>query len=593
MIRFAFAGRVSTEDQQDPNASRNWQFGRATALIDHHGEIVAEFFDIGQSRSIPWKRRPQASRLLDMLARPDRGFDAVVIGEPQRAFYGNQFGLTFPVFVHYGVALWVPEVGGPIDPESEAHDLIMSVFGGMSKGERNRIKIRVRAAMAAQAQVEGRYLGGRPPYGYRLADAGPHPNPSKAADGKRLHILEPDPATAPVVQRIFREYLGGFGYFAIAQRLTAENIPCPSAYDRKRNAHRSGIAWSKSAVRVILTNPRYTGHEVWNKQRKQESLIDVNDVALGHQTHLTWNPTKDWVRSDQPSHEALISTETFERTQLRLAARNQRSVRSKVRIQHPYAFKGLILHQTCGRRMQGNWNHDQAHYRCRFPAEYAIANKIDHPGVVYLREDQIIGPIDTWLAQIFRRDQIEHTLTMLENAQPDASAAVASMRAIRQSLADCDRKLNNYRAALEAGTDPQLIATWTRQVQAEREVAAAQLLAMEAATEARPTLSRNEIRDLVKSFGGLIKILRAADPTDKLEVYRQLGLKMTYNHETPVGGGGWDETTTPHQKKNKNHTNSGGVGVDHPPPPQPVCVMVVSGGGLEPPRPIKGTSTSS
>ncbi|WP_228542579.1 recombinase family protein [Nocardia sp. XZ_19_369] len=282
MIRFAFAGRVSTEDQQDPNASRNWQVGRARALIDHHGHIVTEFFDVGQSRSIPWKRRPQASQLLDMLARPDRGFDAVVIGEPQRAFYGNQFGLTFPVFVHYGVQLWVPEVGGPIDPESEAHDLIMSVFGGMSKGERNRIKIRVRAAMAAQTQVEGRYLGGRPPYGYRLADAGPHPNPSKAADGKRLHTLEPDPATAPVVQRIFHEYLTGLGFFAIAQRLTNEDIPCPSANDRDRNRHRSGIAWSKSAVRVILTNPRYTGHEVWNKQRKQESLIDVDDVALGH-----------------------------------------------------------------------------------------------------------------------------------------------------------------------------------------------------------------------------------------------------------------------------------------------------------------------
>jgi DNA invertase Pin-like site-specific DNA recombinase len=33
----------------------------------------------------------------------------------------------------------------------------MSVFGGVSKGERNRIKIRVRAAMAAQAKIEGRY----------------------------------------------------------------------------------------------------------------------------------------------------------------------------------------------------------------------------------------------------------------------------------------------------------------------------------------------------------------------------------------------------------------------------------------------------
>lgn len=49
---------------------------------------------------------------------PTRGFEAVVIGEPQRAFYDNQFGLTFPVFVHYGVGLWVPEVGGAVDPGS-------------------------------------------------------------------------------------------------------------------------------------------------------------------------------------------------------------------------------------------------------------------------------------------------------------------------------------------------------------------------------------------------------------------------------------------------------------------------------------------
>lgn len=78
--------------------------------------------------------------------------------------------MTFPVFVHYGIELWVPEIGGKVDPGSDAHDLVMSLFGGMSKGERNRIKIRVRAAMAAQAEHEGRFLGGRPPYGYVLAD---------------------------------------------------------------------------------------------------------------------------------------------------------------------------------------------------------------------------------------------------------------------------------------------------------------------------------------------------------------------------------------------------------------------------------------
>src|SRR5215472_15196315 len=162
-IRFASWERVSTEDRQDPESSRAWQYACGKSLVEPFGGvIVVEFFDTGKSRSIPPQRRPEASRPLAALAGPDRGFEAVVVGEPQRAFYGNQFGNTFPLFERYGVPLWVPEAGGPIDPASEAHDMIMSTFGSLPKGERNRIKVRVRAAMAAQAQLEGRYLGGAP-----------------------------------------------------------------------------------------------------------------------------------------------------------------------------------------------------------------------------------------------------------------------------------------------------------------------------------------------------------------------------------------------------------------------------------------------
>jgi hypothetical protein len=82
------------------------------------------FHDVGQSRSLPWKRRPEATALLDALKDSKRGFTAVCIGEPSRAFYGGQFGLTFPLFVHHDVELWVPEVGGKIDPGSEAHELV-------------------------------------------------------------------------------------------------------------------------------------------------------------------------------------------------------------------------------------------------------------------------------------------------------------------------------------------------------------------------------------------------------------------------------------------------------------------------------------
>ncbi|WP_329101454.1 recombinase family protein [Micromonospora sp. NBC_01699] len=199
--------------------------------------------------------------------------------------------------IHRDELLWIPEVGGAVDPGSDAHDLVMSLYGGMSKGERNRIKIRVRSAMAAQAATEDRFLGGRPPYGYRLADAGPHPNPSKAADGRRLHRLEPDPLTAPVVARIYRESLAGSGIYAIAEGLTRGGIPSPSAADPRRNPHRHGNAWAKSAVRVILLNPRYAGRQVWNRQRKAEILIDIEDVALGHETKMRWNPTREWIYS--------------------------------------------------------------------------------------------------------------------------------------------------------------------------------------------------------------------------------------------------------------------------------------------------------
>ena len=79
-LRFVFYGRVSTEDRQDPVTSRARQREQAGALVRGHGVIVAEFFDVGESRTVAWARRPQAATLVAQLADPDRGWDAVVIG---------------------------------------------------------------------------------------------------------------------------------------------------------------------------------------------------------------------------------------------------------------------------------------------------------------------------------------------------------------------------------------------------------------------------------------------------------------------------------------------------------------------------------
>ncbi|WP_211302937.1 recombinase family protein [Allonocardiopsis opalescens] len=373
---------MSTEDLQDPASSRQWQLARAGDLVEKAGgEIVAEFFDVGQSRAVAWPQRLEGGRLLAALEDPRRGFEAVVVGEPQRVFYDNQYALTFPLFVHFGVQLWVPEIGGAVDPDSEAHNLIMSMYAGMSKAERRRIQLRVRTAMAAQAELEGRFLGGRPPYGYRLVDAGPHPRPDLAALGARLHRLDLDSETAPVVRRIFALRLAGYGARRIVNKLNSEGVLCPSAYDRARNRHRSADGWSVGTVLAILANPRYTGHQVWNKQSKAETLLDVRNVGLGTRTVSRWNPGEKWVYSREAVHPAIVSTADFRRAQTTPATRGP---------QRTYLLRGLLRCGLCGRGLEGAWNNGRANYRCQAvrAAEHVVADKRRN---VFVREDTVLA----------------------------------------------------------------------------------------------------------------------------------------------------------------------------------------------------------
>ena len=530
-LRFAFYGRVSTEDNQDPEASRNWQRSRALTLIEPAGGVIVEdFFDIGMSRSLPWKRRPRANDLLTAISNPNRGFDAIVIGEPQRAFYGSQYSMTMPVFTHYGVGLWVPEVGGAIDPDSEAHDLIMSVFGGMSKGERNRVKIRVRSAMAAQAKIEGRFLGGRPPYGYRLADLGPHPNPGKAADGKRLHQLEPHPAYGPVVQRIFAEYLRGRGHYAIAEGLTRDGILSPSQADPDRNRHRNGEGWSKNAVRAILDNPRYTGRQVWNKQRKDEVLLDVENVADGYETKMRWNEEGSWVWSDKVVHEPLITVEDFEAIKrIRAAHGRDRTERERIRTKHTYVFKGLLRCGLCGRKMQGQQSGGKPHYRCRYPKEYALANHTQHPDNVYLKEENLLPALDDWLAKLFAPHRIGDTIrAMAEQAATEPGPKIEPATLAADKVAECDAKLETYRAALEAGADPVTVSGWIAEVKAERAAALATRTAKRARSDSQGRVTEEAIKNMIQALGDVREAIQRADREEKARLYSQLDLRLTY-----------------------------------------------------------------
>jgi hypothetical protein len=150
------------------------------------------------------------------------------------------------------------------------------------------------------------------------------------------------------------------------------------------------------------------------------------------------------------------------------------------------------------------------YYRCRFPTEYGLANKIDHPRNVYLAERDLLTPLDPWMSISFAPHQLPDTIHALYNAQPDIdnnSAAVTAEHLIQQ----CDAKLTRYRAALEAGTDPQLVTQWITEVEARR----AEALARSHPTPARQRMSKDDITELIKALGNIPAVLAKAAPMTK------------------------------------------------------------------------------
>ena len=422
-LRFAFYGRVSTEDWQDPVTSRARQQDQAAALAAGHGRIVAEFFDTGYSRTLAWARRPQAAALVAALADPDRGWDAVVIGEYERAFYGSQYASMAPLFEHYGIQLWTPEVGGRIDFHAEDHEQTMLALGLSSKREIARTRIRVRTAMATQTREQGRYLGGRPPYGYRLADAGPHPNKMHAAWGRRAHRLEPDPATAPVVRWMFAQRLAGHSVARITRALNDAGVPCPSAADPRRNPHRAGTAWTLRTVAAILANPRYTGRQVWNRQRTDFDLVDPANTGLGHKQVQRWNLPEGWVISRHPAHPALVSEADFIAAQDATAPRGPAGPATR-----RYLLAGLLACGQCGRRLESAWSNGKPAYRCRHGYTSAARPEPGRPKNTYIREDQILPHLAALAILLNGDDQALPDGTMQVTAPGQAAGLIDQLR---------------------------------------------------------------------------------------------------------------------------------------------------------------------
>jgi len=184
---------------------------------------------------------------------------------------------------------------------------------------------------------------------------------------------------------MFAQRLAGHSVARITRALNDAGIPCPSAADPKRNPHRTGMAWTLRTVAAILANPRYTGRQVWNRQRTDFELVDPANTGLGHRPVQRWNLPTGWVISARPAHPAIVSEADYIAVQQASAPRGPAGPATR-----RYLLAGLLACGTCGRRLESAWSNGKPAYRCRHGYTSAVGSTPGRPANLYIREDQIL-----------------------------------------------------------------------------------------------------------------------------------------------------------------------------------------------------------
>jgi site-specific DNA recombinase len=191
---------------------------------------------------------------------------------------------------------------------------------------------------------------------------------------------------------MFAQRLAGHSVARIARGLNEAGLPCPSAADPGRNPHRAGSAWTLGTVATILGNPRYTGRQVWNRQRTDSQLTDPANTSLGHKSVQRWNLPDGWVISARPAQPGLVSQADFIAAQDINAARGPAPVIAPAALgTRRYLLAGLLACGTCGRRMESAWSNGKAAYRCRHGHTSAAPPDPARPKNAHIREDRILA----------------------------------------------------------------------------------------------------------------------------------------------------------------------------------------------------------
>lgn len=224
--------------------------------VERQREIISQWADANGHTVIGWAEDIDVSGSVDPFDSPRLGdwltnrhpeFDVIAAWKLDRLSRSTVNLNRLVVWCHDHDKTLVSATEG-IDISTPIGRLITSVISFLAEGELEAIRERNRGSRAKLREL-ARWPGGKPPFGYQAVK-----NPE---GGWRLEV---DPHAAGIVARIVRGYLDGSSLTSIARTLTAEGVPTPAQYYRRRNAPEAPAGeWHITPLRKMLTSPALRG----------------------------------------------------------------------------------------------------------------------------------------------------------------------------------------------------------------------------------------------------------------------------------------------------------------------------------------------
>lgn len=328
VLKCAIWGRISSEkDTQQASIGNQHDMLRLYAY-EKGWHIAAEYEEVVSGTSTEKRRKAFMLLLSDMKAKK---FEIVIAKEISR--FGRNPGLLYKFYeIAKENSIHIITLDGKVNTMT-LNDNNFGLYVFLAQSESIIMSSRIRQSLKILAK-KGEFNGSIPPYGYNVID-------------KKLVIRKDD--TPDNIKRIFNLYIEGKGTEAIARILTKEGIPTPSQIIGKRNA---GTIWHGSSIKVILTNPHYTGDLVQSRTETK---------GLSVEGRIEHSEAEQIIIAN--THEAIISKSDFNlvKNLIKSRAKNTSKVKGSKHLFTEVSYckccgKGMVYKKNRKGYICGNYN---------------------------------------------------------------------------------------------------------------------------------------------------------------------------------------------------------------------------------------------